>query len=337
MWDETTIAGDSTVGSNAVEGDDGAGGRTRGGVASGSEDGALAPLSLAAVGTKLGSSPKRKLARRVLRAAEAAALAAAATAAAGLARNWAGRRADTHAVRCGRGPGGAGADRQDGPRSDSIDVRANGVVTQGVDDMPEPSSAAGELFKALSADSGPPMDGRCIAATSYRRQGWRHEEYQSKKKRSVSSVKKIGAGDVAQTAGGGITTRNILAIGGGGPGSHAPRQAADGVAMTEAGLSAVETAVAEIEKTVAAAAAGKSLIRTVGRAKRGPCMLTLTPSSSYKVGQQAARTGTTTGEPLQEQTPRGEPFGSCRGPLLFWEVEAAGGLLGSGETKVLRC
>lgn len=340
IWDETTTAGDSidTVtsvgGSNATDGDDGAGGRTRGGVASGSEGGALAPLSLAAVGTRLGSSPKRKLARRVLPAAEAAALAAAATAAAGLARNWAGRRADTHAARGGRGPGGAGVDRHDGLRSDSTDVRANGVMTQGVADMPEPSSAAGEFSKALSADSGPSTDNKCVAATSCRRQGWQREEYQSKKKQPVSSVNKIGGGDVAQTAGGGIATRNNSAIGGGGPASHAPRQTADGVAMTEAGLAAAEVAAAEIEKEMAAAAAEKSLIRTVGRAKRGPCMLTLTPSSSYDIGQRAARTGTITGEPLQEQTLRG---GSCRGPLLFWEVEAAGGLLGSGETKVLRC
>ncbi|CAN0060568.1 unnamed protein product [Ectocarpus fasciculatus] len=338
IWDETTAAGDSidTVtsvgGSNATDGDDGAGGRTRGGVASGSEGGALAPLSLAAVGTRLGSSPKRKLARRVLPAAEAAALAAAATAAAGLARNWAGRRADTHAARGGRGPGGARADRQDGLRSDPTDVRANGVMTQGVGDMPEPSSAAGEFFKALSADSGPPLaDNRCVAATSCHRQGWRHEEYQSMKKQPVSFVNKIGGGDVAQTAGGGIATRNIPAIGGGGPASHAPHQTADGLAMTEAGLAAAEMAAAEIEKEMAAAAAEKSLIQTVGRARRGPCMLTLTPSSSC---QRAARTGTTTGEPLQEQTLRD---GSCRGPLLFWEVEAAGGLLGSGETKVLRC
>ncbi|CAM9870244.1 unnamed protein product, partial [Ectocarpus sp. 8 AP-2014] len=343
MWDETTTAGDSIKtatsvgGSNAADGDDGAGGRTRGGVASGSEGGALAPLSLAAVGTRLVSSQKRTLARRVLPAAEAAELAAAATAAAGLARNWAGRQADAHAARGGRGPGGAEADRQDGPRSDSTDVRANGMMTQGVEDMPKLSSTAAELFEALSTDTGPPKHGRHVAASSYCRQGWRHEEYQSKKKRSVSSVNKIGAGDVAQTAGGGLATRNTSAIGGGGPASHAPRQTADGVAMTEAGLAAAAMAAAEIEKAATAAAADKSLIRTVGRAKRGPCMLTLTPSSSYEIGQQAARTGTTTGELLQEQTLRGDSFGSCRGPLFFWEVEPAGGLLGSGETKVLRC
>ncbi|CBN75222.1 hypothetical protein Esi_0072_0090 [Ectocarpus siliculosus] len=329
----------SIGGSNAADGDDGAGGRTRGGVASGSEGGALAPLSLAAVGTRLVSSQKRTLARRVLPAAAAAELAAAATAAAGLARNWAGRQADAHAARGGRGPGGAEADRQDGLRSDSTDVRANGMMTQGVDDMPEPSSTVAELFEALSTDAGPPTHGRRVAASSYRRQGWRHEEYQSKKKRSVSSVNEIGAGDVAQTAGGGLATRNTSAFGGGGPASHAPRQTADGVAMTEAGLAAAEMAAAEIEKAATAAAAEKSLIRTVGRAKRGPCMLTLTPSSSYEIGQQAARAGTTcrTGEVLQEQTLRGDSFGSCRGPLVFWEVEPAGGLLGSGETKVLRC
>ncbi|CAM9877965.1 unnamed protein product [Ectocarpus sp. 4 AP-2014] len=344
MWDETTTAGDSietatSVGdSNAADGDDGAGGRTRGGVASGSEGGALAPLSLAAVGTRLVSSQKHTLARRVLPAAEAAELAAAATAAAGLARNWAGRQADAHAARGGRGPEGAGADRQDGLRSDSTDVKANGMMTQGVDDMPEPSSTAAELFEALSTDDGLPTHGRRVAASSYRRQGWRHEEYQSKKKRSVSSMTKIRAGDVAQTAGGGVATRNTSAIGGGGPASHAPRQTGDGVVMTEAGLAAAEMAAEEMEKAATAAAAEKSLIRTVGRAKRGPCMLTLTPSSSYEIGQQAARTGTTTGEPLQEQTLRGDStFGSCRGPLFFWEVEPAGGLLGSGETKVLRC
>lgn len=344
MWDETTTAGDSIEtatsvgGSNAADGDDGAGGRTRGGVASGSEGGSLAPLSLAAVGTRLGSSSKRTLARGVLPAAEAAALAAAATAAAGLARNWAGRQADAHAARGGRGPGRAGADRQDGLKSDSTDVRGHGVMAQGVD-VPEPSSTAGELFKALSADAGPPTHGRRVTATSYRRQGWRHEEYHSKKKRSVSSVNKIGAGDVEQTVGGGIATRKNSAIGGGGPASHAPRHAADGVAMTEAGPAAAEMGAAKIEKTATAASAEKSLIRTVGRAKRGPCMLTLTPSSSYEICQQAARTGTVTGKPLQEQTLRGESFGSCtnRGPLLFWEVEPAGGLLGSGETKVLRC
>ncbi|CAN0490484.1 unnamed protein product [Ectocarpus sp. 8 AP-2014] len=107
--------------------------------------------------------------------------------------------------------------------------------------------------------------------------------------------------------------------------------------MTEAGLAAAEMAAAEIEKATTAAAAEKSLIRTVGRAKRGPCMLTLTPSSSYEIGQQTAGTGTTTGELPQEQTLRGDSFGSCRGPMFFWEVEPAGGLFGSGETKVLRC
>ncbi|CAB1116152.1 unnamed protein product [Ectocarpus sp. CCAP 1310/34] len=327
----------SVGGSNAADGDDGAGGRTRGGVASGSEGGALAPLSLAAVGTRLVSSQKRTLARRVLPAAEAAELAAAATAAAGLARNWAGRQADAHAPRGGRGPGGAGVDRQDGLRSDSTDVKANSMMTQGVDDMPEPSSTAAEMFEALSTDAGPPTHARCVAASSYRRQGWRYEEYQSKKKPSVSSVNKIGAGGIAQTAGGGVATRNTSTIGGGGPASHAPRQTADGVAMTEAGLAAAEMAAAEIEKAGTAALAEKSLIRTVGRAKRGPCMLTLTPSSSYEIGQQATRTGTTTREQLQEQTLRGDSLVSCRGPLFFWEVEPAGGLLGSGETKVLRC
>ncbi|CAN0535474.1 unnamed protein product, partial [Ectocarpus sp. 12 AP-2014] len=88
--------------------------------------------------------------------------------------------------------------------------------------------------------------------------------------------------------------------------------------MTEASLAAAEMTAAEIEKAATAAAAGKSLIRTVGRSKRGPCMLTLTPSSSYEIGQQAARTGTTTREPLQEQALRGGSFGSCRGPLFFW-------------------
>lgn len=88
--------------------------------------------------------------------------------------------------------------------------------------------------------------------------------------------------------------------------------------MTAEGLAAAEASMA----AAAAEKNRKSLIRTVGRAKRGPCMLTL--SSPPRTERRVAKDRTIAKEYI---APGGR----------VWETEANGGLSGPGESNVIIC
>lgn len=68
----------------------------------------------------------------------------------------------------------------------------------------------------------------------------------------------------------------------------------------------------------------KGLIRTIGRAKRGPCMLTLSSSLQHGGDHKIRNWYNRKEQPLRRKA-------------VVWETEANGGLLGSGEIKVLVC
>eukprot|EP00903_Cladosiphon_okamuranus_P017394 g16022.t1 len=111
------------------------------------------------------------------------------------------------------------------------------------------------------------------------------------------------------------------------------------VAMTEEGLAAAELSRAAAAKATAAERE-RGLIQTVGRPKRGPCMFTPAISDAADGWASSTRTTLLLGKGGGSGG-GGNSSSSTKGlgpaPRPLWEAEAAGGLLGPGETKVLVC
>ncbi len=339
---------------------------------------ANAPLAVVGqqVGQPLGGVPQR----RAVSAAEAAALASAAVAAAGLARNWVGRRAYDHGGAArgsggggsgggraeggggGRGGGGGGAgeprvSREEELRSLCVDVVASGEGTVGRR-APPPLSTAGEPVAppagaaGASAGAAPATSSSLVpdlAAAGVDRpvaaalrlahkhqQQRRHPRHRKKSYRKPTRLRRRAGGPSAAPGGARGAAAGARASAAGGGASAPPSMAG---AMTEEGLAAAERAMAAA--AAAAAEVHPRLIRTVGRAKRGPCMFTLATSSSQKAdgAKRAALPG------KKDRRSRGRSTGCIvdkieelerRRPVV-WEAEATGGLLGPGEIKILVC
>lgn len=77
------------------------------------------------------------------------------------------------------------------------------------------------------------------------------------------------------------------------------------------------------------------LIRTIGKAKKGPCMLTLTPLplSPHPEEIPVQKCGKNTRNHSSNSWRRR----GSRSKMMVWEPEAHGGLLGPGEIKILVC
>lgn len=315
---------------------------------------------LAAVG-KAAGIPRR------VPAAEAAAAAAAATAAAGLARNWAGSRRDSsggvdgegwvrrevrrephHSSSTGlnrpvgaefvreAGAGAAGAagtglipSSCTGGSEGASKNNAVAAATTGRKDGEEAGDmivGAGECPRRDIASSSTlaPVAETTLAATSpagatigMRIAASLHQA-RSQPRKSTTSRRNSNS----------TATKNSSSQGDGG--AKGKRCIAD--TITKESLAAAEASMTAAEAVQGAAMAGSGgLIRTVGRAKRGPCMLTLSlsspPHSQTKRRAKKGGAGSTT---------KGHGRNNSS-TARVWEAEKTGGLLGPGETRVLVC
>lgn len=235
------------------------------------------------------------------------------------------------------GTRGFGADREKELRAVFSDFRTNSEDVPGRHSAALPKGTeAGESTVLPNATTPDPQtnpavtDGGRIAAAELSRHDesndqrrWRQHKHPQKPKhyklsaslgRSISSF-------LPTTGGGTVNARRRYS--GRSSLSVPPATLA---AMTEEGLAAAELSMSA---AVAAAAAERDhgLIRTIGRAKRGPCMWTLSASREIDGWTKSEK-----GERLRRS---GNTKDNGRGPL--WEAETAGGLLGPGETRVLVC
>lgn len=334
---EGSVGGDSTtVGSGESTAFAGTGGGT------GGTGGAVGLLPMATIGNN--KTTTSGAFRRGLLAAEAVAKDAAATAAAGLAQNWAGSRLTKSCVggddRSKRERGRNKAARGDcsavhtlgGLVSTSTQVpgAAAGAVTlsrggdgdsqgEGLGKDPEKLEAtcvgAGECprqdLAALktavempTAVAAARTDGARVAAAFHRRRN--HKKYILK---TLSSSRDF---HICVSAKGGVTKGTSGTTTTATTATPATTATTVGV-ITEDALAAVEAL------TPVMAEQSGGLIRTVGRAKRGPCMLTLASSQTERRVKNHSTTK------------------SGNGKKRMWKAEANGGLLGPGETKVLVC
>ena len=318
----------------------------------------LAPLDLAAVGRRVRSNTPGW----VLSLPPSSATAA--IAAAGLARSWAGRGVDgdsgaggggnwfgaeedgggaggggdTEGTRGGKGGGGrvgkkgSRADREKERRSVCVGARESkdkGSEQDATTTAPwQPAESVAFSAAVAAGKSVAVTDDRRVAAAlqlahthQQQRRRNRHSRNRFKQRRQPSTGSAIGARGLSFT------------LGGKGPAAASAVVAA----MTEEGLAAAEVSM---EAAAAAAAAERQhgLIRTVGRSKRGPCMFT--PATSDGIGGRASSTrtallGTNGGSGGGSGVSSAKGF--AHGPRALWEVEATGGLVGPGETKVLVC
>lgn len=317
---------------------------------------------LAAVG-KAAGIPRR------VPAAEAAAAAAAATAAAGLARNWAGSRRDScggvegdgrvrREVRrepphlsssglnrpvgaefvreagagaagavgtglipssCSGGPGGSSTSnavaaattgRKDGEETGDMIVGAGECPRRDVA-LSSMLAPVAETTLAATSPAGATI-GMRIAASLHQARSQPRKSTTSRKN-SNSTAPKTSSGQ----ADGGAKGKRCIA----------DTITQESLAVAEASMTAA--AAAAVEEATMGGSGG--LIRTVGRAKRGPCMLTLALSSSphSQTKRRAKKEGA-------GSTTKGHGRSSSS-MARVWETEENGGLLGPGETKVLVC